>query len=139
MAKEQTKKAVKKAAKKKAIKAAKKVVEAPKPVTVPLDELYVYKLQLLDKKLEEAQKAITAPLQALYEQELAKRVSAALKQDPATQEAFNARVDCINEVMDKVTPSLPEGYAVSLISPENAVVTAEFNPEQVDQRLEKKL
>ncbi len=107
------------------------------PVTLPLAELYVYKLQLLTKNLDEAKAAIARPLQEAFEAELRKRIEAALAADEATVAANSARADCINEVLESVKGDLPKDYAVSMLSPENATITAVFSPEQKDQRLEK--
>ena len=111
-------------------KAATKPAEAvaTPPVTVPLDELYVYKLQLLTKNLEEAKAAIAKPLQEAFETELRKRIDAALAQDPAVLAANSTRIKCIDEVLEKLEGVLPEGYKVRVISPETATITAEFVP-----------
>lgn len=132
-----TKKTTKKRSAKKKDAAVTPPAALREPVTVPLEELYVYKLQLLTKNLEEAKAAIAKPLQEAFEAELRKRIEADLAADEAVVAANSARTDCVNEVLERVELVLPEGYAVSVISPENATVTAEFNPEQEDQRLEK--
>jgi hypothetical protein len=111
-------------------------IEAAKPIELPLEEVYIYKLLLLNKNFDEAKKAIVEPLKALYEQELRKRINTVVDADPGCKKAHNERVKCINEVLDKVAGSLPKGYAVSSINPEKANIVAELNPEKVETRLE---
>jgi hypothetical protein len=106
--------------------------------TLPLEELYVYKLQLLTKRCEEARVAVVQPLKALYEQDLLRKVNAALSQDAGCRAANEARAACINEILEKTAGALPAGYAVSRISPEDGTVIAEFNPERAGKKLDLK-
>lgn len=112
-------------------KATKKKVTKPVdagPVTLELAELYVYKLKLLNKCFDEAKAAVTAPMKAQFEAELVRRVNEALEQDPAVQLASQERTECVNEVVEEVADRLPLGYTVAAISPEDATITAVFNP-----------
>lgn len=105
------------------------------PLMMPLEELYVYKLQLMNKNFEKAKAAIVTPLKTQFQAELVKRINEAMDQDPAVQKAKQERTECVNEVLASISGDLKPGYAVSTISPEDATITAVFNPEQAGQKV----
>lgn len=119
-------------------KASKKTTVKPVdngPMTLSLEELYVYKLKLLNKNFEDAKAAIVAPMKAQFEAELVRRINEALEKDPAVQQATQERTACVNEVLSKVAGDLAPGYAVAEISPEGETITAVFNPDQAGQKV----
>lgn len=105
-------------------------------LTLPLEELYKYKLQLLNKELEEAKSLVVTPLKNAYEQELVKRIKESVAANEECQQAHKNRIDCINEILDVVEAELPEGYVVGTINPEEGNFVAVYNPTEVGKRLE---
>jgi len=108
-------------------------------ITKPLDDLYKYKLQVLNKEFEDAKAAVAGPIRDVYQQELLTKIKAAVKADPKCQQAHKERAKCINELLDKLTEDLPEGYAISMISPEKGEYSADYKPDQAKQRLSEQL
>lgn len=121
-------------------KGAKKMTPPPElkdtgPVVLPLEELHMLRLTLLNKEVAEAQAAVAKPLQAEAEQALQQAIQAGLSGDAAYTKVNAARTVAINAVLDAVQEQLPPGYAVVKISPESSEIVAEFRPEASGKRL----
>lgn len=125
-------------------KAPKRKTKAPKkepviervPVEVPITELQKAKLELLEARVASLvnplREQITQKYMALANQELQK----ALKENEAILKATSERTKYINGVLDEIEPNLPEGYAVIMLSYEQGVAQAQYNPQQRGKRLE---
>jgi adenylosuccinate synthase len=94
-------------------------------ITLPLEELYKYKLLVLNRKVEDAKQALLVPLRQRYEEAYQKQSQEMLKTDPALARAQEAQKACIEELLAKLKDSLVEGYAVSKIDIDKGEIIAE--------------
>ena len=119
-------------------KSSKKKLQAPEgdtPITIPLDELYKYKLQVLEREFTDAKDALVNPLREYFQKEFERQVRAAVEANPACIAAYNAKAECVNALVDTVEPTIPAGYVVSEVNPETGKVVLVHNPDKAGQRL----
>jgi len=122
------KKSVRRAPRKKAAKKAAKKAD-PKLSSEPKDGKIVgelkYKLKALDLELAQENQRVEGALQPrIYE-----IVMRTKRNDMKWKKARDARVAAINEFIDKKTPSLPAGYAITTVNPVDGTYRAVYDPD----------
>jgi hypothetical protein len=105
-------------------------VKKQEPFYLPMDELFRWKTEALDRRLTQAIEKIKAPLIKAAEDMVRSRLEQAKKVNKECVDAQAAFVAVTNEVVATVRPSLPEGYAVTLLEGEKGRIKVEYNPEQ---------
>ena len=96
--------------------------EKAKTISLPLPELYVYKLQVLKNNVDKAKEALVQPLKAFYEKELIRQIQAAIAASPECQQAEKALTQCVDEVKNGTI--VGSDYEIVSINAEKAVITA---------------
>jgi len=104
-----------------------------KPISLPLEELYQYKLEVLVRRLDEAQNAIRQPLLTKYSRLLEQELAGRARNDPACVKARQAQIACMSELREKLAAELPEGYAIKQVLTAESRVIAEYDPERAAQ------
>jgi hypothetical protein len=75
-------------------------------------------------------------VQASIQQQINNVVARAQRNDPAWKRVAEERKQAINEFIDKVTPTLPEGYAVTNVDSVEGTYKAIYAPERRGQKLD---
>jgi hypothetical protein len=85
---------------------------------------------------ESEYKKLVEPIKQRVQQELQALVAKAIKSDSRVSSAATQLEACVNEILDTVQPSLPEGYAVVFLASNEGAVVAKHAPEQVGKRFQ---
>jgi hypothetical protein len=105
------------------------------PITLPLPELYSYKMEVMDRRLDEVVTKVKQPILAAFSEKIKAGIRHAIDGSPECRQARQAQSRCINEIIDLMAPELPEGYAITMIEGEKGTVRIEYAPDQVGKRL----
>ena len=88
---------------------------------------------LVKEKLEKERDRIRLPILEKKNRELLQELQAALQADENYQKASEDQTEAINEVLSSAAETLPEGYAVTRIDPDEGLYEAEYDPERAGQ------
>lgn len=109
--------------------------EDKQPVTLPMDELHKYKLEVLNRNYVDALKKVKEPLVAKYNQMLEAEAKELAQKDPECVKAKREQVMCLNELVELLTPQLPEGYAITQALADKSVIVAQYVPNRAGKPL----
>jgi len=110
-------------------------VEGKEPVQLPLPELHKYKLQVLSRQYQDELDRLKEPLKLKYAQMLQKELNEAAQQDEKCMGAQRAQVECMNELVALLTPSMPEGYAITQVVSDKDVIVCQYVPNRAGKPL----
>lgn len=101
---------------------------------VELSETLKYKLLFIEQRYISIVNDIKQSKKQEYQEKLNKAIMEAINADEECQNRSKEQKECVNEIMDVIEPSLPEGYAVSEIKCQEGFVECVYNPTQVGKR-----
>ena len=89
--------------------------------------------------MQERRNGLTAIIQrqvvAAFQKKLEAQILATCKASPAWVQANDEMHVVINEILDTIEPSLPEGYSVDIIEPKDHTAVVKHNPAGVGKRM----
>ena len=109
--------------------------EEKRPVSLPMDELYKYKLSHVNRVYEDAVQKVKEPLVKKYNQILQTELKEAVRRDPECVAAQREQVMCVNELVELVDGQLPEGYAITELLTEKGLIVAQYVPDRAGKPL----
>jgi hypothetical protein len=112
--------------------AAKKNGARPAPVEKQIRGELRYKLKAAHLEWNVENDRIIREAQA----DIQKLLNKKRRNDPAFKRTNKARIDAYNEVIDNVTPKLPEGFAVKHMDAVEGTFRAEYDPQNRGQHID---
>jgi hypothetical protein len=91
-------------------------------VTLPLPEIYKYKLLYLGQQYEKAKQDVVAPLKKLYEDALITQANAAVEADTTCVKIQADRNAVIHELVAMLEANGPAGYRIQTVNPDTGVI-----------------
>lgn len=101
------------------------------PIKVAMSEVMKLKLELAHERKEKERRRIDAELAPVYARALADAIS----RDEKFQNADRVHIECINEIIEKVTLEIPQGYMLSRLEPDNSVIFCTYEPSRAGLKL----
>lgn len=112
-----------------------KAAAGQNPIVLELDERLRYKMEAMDRRYNEAVDRVKGPILRMFESKIKPAIQQAVDADQACRASRKAQIECVNEIIDALSPDLPNGYAVTLIEGEKGIARAEYAPDQVGKKL----
>ena len=104
-------------------------------IKLQMDELCRYKLEVLNRNYADELNKIRDAVRPKFLQAMEQEVRQMASKEPACVKAQREQIEYINEVVERVDPQLPEGYAITQLLTEVSLIVAQYVPERAGKPL----